>query len=745
LIEQTYIRYLKKDIKSELEKLKSDMLRKIDDIRGLEQELVKIEGQNISTSLANRNPSHMQIHRNEEVMNEIKNMLKDTMGNDPNAATNTIQTVSQVYEEYHKSTMSNRELVRGMKSPSQTKARSLSSSHEKTTMNSCNLAEIFRIKIEQKYSCIKSQSKALEDFLSKCEDNKQRSNQIECFINVVRSIQENLNNEKHYLFVELKNQPIYLNPIIMNNLKNNIENLLNEKLVETEKLINFFKSKIDCKENIQLINTVLNNNSHNNNSESSFLTEEEECIKKISERIVQLKERIHLKETQPRSKKSKGNYNDLSSDDSDTKELRKLNEQIRVLKSRMIAKGDQLNKVKKLSGNNFFVYQHSTATTTNSTTNNTKNARPIAIPSSSLPTQSIHTSTSNQFSQACTGPIYLPINHQPRRAYKIEPLLSSNADYAQQEYESDFNGSPSRKYISSIEIPAEQLEELKNQRASSLRRRTKSMSSTTSDEEAIEHSHNHQKYHKRHKSVVHFKNAYTDKELNSKNLLQVSLKSTKLPQPEKQTMTEENSDLERIKRENDQLRADLIEKETVIEKLSAQSTETSENLNKLIEQQNIEIVNLKNELNLKDERKMIKNISVQTEQKNIANLIESSLICNIPEHHHLEDMVHENREQIANLKSYLKKVNSQSSRFNDDVDDLDLIEKKAEFEALDLAINERKQQLLNLEFYNRRKRRFKSGSNYDIDEPDEDNEEYYDEHNQDYSLGSSVNRFIQVN
>jgi hypothetical protein len=281
------------------------------------------------------------------------------------------------------------------------------------------------------------------------------------------------------------------------------------------------------------------------------------------------------------------------------------------------------------------------------------------------------------------------------------------------------------------------------------------MSSTTSDDEATEHSqHNHQKRHKRHNSVVHFKNAQTERELNSKNVLQVSLKTMKLPQPEKQTMTEENSESERTKRENQQLRADLNERETLIEKLKDQlntrSTEISENYNKLIEQQKNEISNLKNALNSKkEERKPIKNISVQTEQKNIANLIESSLMCNIPEHHHLEDIVHENREQIASLKSYLKKVTSQSSRFNEDVDDLDLVEKRAEFEALDLAINERKQQLVNLEYYNRRKRRFKSGSkNYDMEETnddgDDDDDELNDEENQNYSLGSSVNRFIQV-
>lgn len=70
-------------------------------------------------------------------------------------------------------------------------------------------------------------------------------------------------------------------------------------------------------------------------------------------------------------------------------------------------------------------------------------------------------------------------------------------------------------------------------------------------------------------------------------------------------------------------------------------------------------------------------------------LIETSLVCNIPEHHKLEDLVHENRDYISKLKAQLKS----ESNF----DEMMLLEKKAEFEALDLAINSRKQQLYSLE------------------------------------------------
>lgn len=76
----------------------------------------------------------------------------------------------------------------------------------------------------------------------------------------------------------------------------------------------------------------------------------------------------------------------------------------------------------------------------------------------------------------------------------------------------------------------------------------------------------------------------------------------------------------------------------------------------------------------------------------------SSLVCNIPEHHKLEDLLHENREYITKLKALIKSNTSMNP-----FDEMTLLEKKAEFEALDLAINTRKQQLYNLELTKNRK------------------------------------------
>ena len=192
--------------------------------------------------------------------------------------------------------------------------------------------------------------------------------------------------------------------------------------------------------------------SHNRTVDSSFLTEEEDAIKKISEKIKFIKAKISSKEpkTSRRGKKSDGHS---SSDDTDTKELQHLNEQIRQIKSKMILKGDQLNKMKKNSNDEFI-------------------------------------QKSRQ--KKCSGPIYLPINHISRRhsqnTYQIRPANFCSQSYDDDEQDGEvmrgdmrssitsskyyvvnksggenngFSASPERKYMSSVEIPAEQLEAFK--------------------------------------------------------------------------------------------------------------------------------------------------------------------------------------------------------------------------------------------------------------------------------------------
>jgi hypothetical protein len=72
----------------------------------------------------------------------------------------------------------------------------------------------------------------------------------------------------------------------------------------------------------------------------------------------------------------------------------------------------------------------------------------------------------------------------------------------------------------------------------------------------------------------------------------------------------------------------------------------------------------------------------------------------IKEHHELEDMLHKNREELAKLRTNLKFSPENvevafSERIN--FDEITLLEKTAEFQALDLAINNRRRHLYKLE------------------------------------------------
>lgn len=95
-------------------------------------------------------------------------------------------------------------------------------------------------------------------------------------------------------------------------------------------------------------------------------------------------------------------------------------------------------------------------------------------------------------------------------------------------------------------------------------------------------------------------------------------------------------------------------------------------------------------------KKFTETYSQTVEPSESASFVEASMLCNIPEHHKLEDMVHEYKNQIANLKIYLRDLESRSATLAES-ERLELLERRAEFEALDLAINQRKQQLFNLE------------------------------------------------
>lgn len=340
-----------------------------------------------------------------------------------------------------------------------------------------NLIDSFKSQIENEFSYLKAQAKTLDDRLKSSQPPLLK--EIEQFRQVIQSTQAKFDREKYFLFKDLNSQK-HLNPIIVANIQNDLERNLNEKYLEFSNLIKNFYSSLPASSSTtcttRIVTTVNRSSSfnHNRTVDSSFLTEEEEAIKKISEKIKFIKAKISTKAPKVSKRaKTKANLNESSSDDTDTKELAHLNEQIRQIKSKMILKGDQLSKMKKNSNDEFI-------------------------------------EKSRQ--KTCTGPIYLPINHLSRRnmnansssgggigeTFKVMPVnfcsqsydddedelekskskcvrsaatvTSSSTNVASkfylvrksgEEMKKEFSVSPERKYMSSVEIPAEQLEALK--------------------------------------------------------------------------------------------------------------------------------------------------------------------------------------------------------------------------------------------------------------------------------------------
>ncbi len=454
--------------------------------------------------------------------------------------------------------------------------------------------EEFNFQLEKYSNYIKIQSLKLENYFAKTEDIEKSMLELNNFKNFIDSIQTELQNEKSSLFEKLNK----LDLTVSEELKNEINTNLSKKYNQFQQILNNLYNYLP------IINSPCQKNliDLKKDSDSSFLTEEEEAIKIISERIKTLKQKISLKQgTSKSSKKSKNNNrNYSSSEDTDTKELLHLNEQIKVLKSKMLAKGSQLNKVKLNSNNNTMEYNE-----------NFQKSQP-----------------------SCSGPIYLPINHINRRndssnknvSFEIEPLEikeKPNSKISEHEISiSKITCFPKLKYTSKIDIPPEQLELIKNngnKRSINLklepissRSKSMSISSSNTSEEKVKNP----KY-KRNKSAVHFANSQNDvigNELNERNTLDNNHKDlcidnetmTDLKLNDEKEIQELRNSLEKSKKEieelkleltnkNDQLCKQLEECNYKMEKNSDQilmNYANNEKLTKLFEDQNNILVNM---------------------------------------------------------------------------------------------------------------------------------------------------------
>ena len=696
------------------------MLKKIEDIHNLELELVKIEGHNHTQShqnKANNNPLgtaksiKLSSQRNEEVMAEIRSMLREMVNSESsmNPGTHNI-TVNKIYEEYSKIinrgggaentsvAFNSNELLSATSSPMVTQ-KFIENVEASDIFRRFN---VYKNKIEQEFIYLVNHSKDLELNLNNFDNLDRAIKEIDKYKNLIRLAENNFHKERSYLFKQIDNFLIANNSnsnrVSVNNIKANIEKIITDKHIEFQTIINGLCSSLSFSSSGRRNNSSGGEQAAQN-SDSSFLTEEEEAIKKISERIKVLKARIDSKDRVPKvskrfnGRKNRGkltgsceNVSDSSSDDTDNKELYHLNEQIRLLKSRMIAKGDQLNMLKK-SSNEIFIQQAASVTPAPC-------PGPVYLPVS--------------FKKQCNNSEFISNNNENYRTYRVEPLelyddgghdenftnenntmrtphsanneqytaesLNECNEYTKTSYkdiknpmqatlattcsnkfflvnkigEDEVDCSPNRKYTSSIEIPAEQLESLKcgMKVTKKFRSKSESFSEESRNSEDNEYDMNlafnngvsNSKTLKRqslHKSVISLSNPHRHNQNENRNSLKVSLKSFKYPQPEKQTMTDnidtvndkslvitnsnnnnsnmnenetKNEILEKFQKEVNELKRMLIDKNELINRQHEQQRQLNdlksseimicqqknENLNKLLENQKLELLNLKN-------------------------------------------------------------------------------------------------------------------------------------------------------
>lgn len=515
------------------------MLQKIDDIHNLETELIKLEDGNNSafkatttttTTTTNRpaaqtttTATSVGSNRNEEVMNEIRNVLKEMISSEAGSShgqASNLMNVNKIYEEYSKT------VRRNVHSPSVVKSR-----------NDTNQAEIeyiykrfdtFQIQIEREFNSLLTQANMIEQNLSNFKTVVNKLNEVEKFKHHVKAVMDNLEKEKFYLYKNFHGLNNQTSRMIINDLADNVEKVLYDRQAELDSIVNGLYSIVE-KDKVVL------------QRESSFLTDEEEAIKLISEKIHRLSDKID------------------SSDEADQhqrEQIEQLNEQIRLIKSKMIVKGNKLTP--------------------------------------------------------CSGPIYLPINHVKKSAYRVESTESYKQTTQMDEsfvcYETHATKrrdnrnrkkscSPEKKYTSSVEIPAEQLENFKKcdvkKSRCTLRRKSESVSSLSS-------------------SVSRSSREKKRPAEDNVNFLSVSLRTLKIPQPDKQTMTEETYFKEKEKFALDlaEMKRQLDEKNEIIARMQEQHrqlgdlksnelmilTKKCENLNSVIENQRDEISGLKNKL-----------------------------------------------------------------------------------------------------------------------------------------------------
>ena len=761
------------------------MLIKIDGIHELELQLVKIEGN--SKYDMNKNGNHTSMKDNNQIMIEIRATLREMIHSqnmvNKTASTSNADgyTLNEMLEEVEKAaTRTATSLLSTIVQPHvQISTSPDLQSGTSSSLSSGALSKIdaFKAQLEDQNNALKNKLASLEDKLKNFESSNVNVNEIEQLKDVILRTQRRFEEDKMKLVKEFENERNLTsnnNMMLMKKFKDELEIKINEKDQEMRNYLQTLHSFLPQQQQQQksqkkqfVYNEQVHQHVRESNVESSFLTEEEEAIARISERIHVLKSKLDSKDNSESRSKNRSE----DSDDTDTRELIHLNEQIRQLKSRMIQRNEKLNNIKRMTTHPQGIMKHDKVY---------------------LPIQHLNHRYSSEDN--------LHLVHNPTKSnsapnqtpqYLIKnPDDTSNSDENNKKHNhyvvidrsdsQDLSCSPERRYTSSIEIPAEQLENFKASAGKPQSRRSKSASHASSQSNM---------------EVSNLKKHSTKLQSGS-NLISVCLKSLKRPDVDKRQDQEElTKNLKEAQKEIEKLKDIIEEKNTLINSHRVSALDKKKHdkemlyLLQLLETQSKKIIGLKNKIkdlrdngnwnsdtlstlsdsldrvrnDLRDNletvngsdieetfrkiksneenkrprktnkyknnitKQNLKGVSesgVQTDdnsgssslpssekQNVVPNLDETTalqiplntLVCNIPEHHELEDLAHQNREQIINLKSLLQQSQDDLIRrqMNNQFD-VNVIEKRAEFDALDLAINNRKQILYDLEIRKRR-------------------------------------------
>ena len=304
------------------------MLQKIEDIHSLECELVKIE---------DSNTMNKSMNRNEEVMGEIRNMLKEMISS--SSGTSNLVTVNNIYEEYSKALSQRRNVAASAvisqanhHSPQRKPSSSKSSNkylesliklidnekikddcgptNDKSTEHEYiyKRFETLRSQIERDYFNLLNQANRIEarstptiEPSNNTEDEEIENkttmsilSELEHFKANLALVQDNLEREKFYLFKSFQGLNDATSRSLIASLGDSVERLLFDKHTEFDAIANRLSELVRRR---QYDRERRRRCGLRRGSSESFMEEEEEAIELISDKIKELKTKIDTKDS----------------------------------------------------------------------------------------------------------------------------------------------------------------------------------------------------------------------------------------------------------------------------------------------------------------------------------------------------------------------------------------------------------------------------------------------------------------